>query len=219
MAADATVRVWDRAVRLIHWSMAVLIPALWWTAEEGYLEQHRVLGLILLALILFRLIWGVVGSATARFASFLRGPQAIGAYLRGQGHTPLGHNPLGGWSVAALLGLIGVQLSLGLIAQDEYAVVAGPLNHLVAYDTAQAATELHEAVFNGIAALIALHIAAVLFYQFGRRTNLIGPMLTGRKSVPLDTPQPREAERITVLIALVAAIAIAGWIAAGAPPS
>jgi cytochrome b len=219
MAAAVTVRVWDWPVRLIHWSLVALIPALWCTAEEGHLEQHRVLGLILLALVLFRLIWAFAGSATARFGSFLRGPRAILTYLRGDQPMALGHNPLGGWSVAALLLLICIQLGLGLIAQDEYAVVAGPLNHLVAYETAEAATELHEALFNGIAALIALHIAAVLFYQFGKRTNLIGPMLTGRKIVPVDTPQPREAGRNTALIALVAAIAIAGWIAAGAPPS
>jgi cytochrome b len=199
--------------------MALLIPAMWWTAEEGFLEQHRIMGLILLALVIFRLIWGVCGSETARFSRFVRGPKAVLAYLRGEGGAALGHNPLGGWSVAALLLVVSAQMSLGLIAQDEYAIVAGPLNHLVSYETAEAATELHEALFNGVAALIALHIAAVLFYQLRKRNNLIGPMLTGRKPVPVGTAQPRQAGTRAAVLALLAAIAIAGWIALGAPPT
>jgi cytochrome b len=219
LSVAATVRLWDWPVRLVHWGMVLLIPAMWWTAKQDFLEQHRVLGLTLLALIVFRLIWGMFGSETARFSYFLRGPKAVVAYLRGASGETLGHNPLGGWSVAVLLLLISAQLALGLVAQDEYAIVAGPLNHLVSYETAEAATEWHEALFNGIAALIALHILAVLFYQFGKRRNLIGPMLTGRKAVAATTAQPHLAGKWTAWVALLVALAIAGWIAAGMPPT
>jgi cytochrome b len=219
LAAPATIRLWDWPVRVCHWGMVLLLPALWWTAEEGDLELHRRLGLTMLLLVTFRLIWGLAGSQAARFASFLRGPGTVLAYLRGKMPAPLGHNPLGGWSVAALLGILSLQLGLGLVAQDEYADVTGPLNHLVSYETGAAATEWHEALFNGILALVAVHIVTVLFYQFARRTNLIGPMLTGRKAVDPSTAQPRLAGKYVPWIALAAALAMTGWIATGAPPS
>jgi len=214
-----TVRLWDWPVRLVHWVMALLIPALWWTAEQGMIEQHRILGLTMLQLVVFRVIWGLVGSDTARFTHFVRGPAAILAYLRGRGGDTLGHSPLGALSVMALLTVIGAQLVLGLVAQDEYGLIAGPLNHLISYEQAEAATELHKTLFNAVAAFAGLHILAVLFYQFAKRTNLIGPMLTGRKQVQAGTPQPRLAGWRTQVIALALAAAIVGWIAAGAPPS
>jgi cytochrome b len=213
-----TVRLWDWPVRVCHWGMVLLLPALWWTGEEGELEWHRWLGLAMLFFVLLRVIWGFIGSQPARFAGFLRGPGAVLAYLQGKLPAPLGHNPLGGWSVAALLGILSLQLGLGLVAQDEYAVVAGPLNPLVTYETAEAATEWHERLFNGILALVALHIAAVLFYLIARRTNLIGPMLTGCKAVDADTAQPRMASPPATLAALALAIGVTLWIACGAPP-
>ena len=218
MSEPATIRLWDWPVRVCHWGMVLLLPALWWTAEEGDLELHRRLGLTMLLLVIFRLIWGLVGSQPARFASFLRPPRAVLDYVRGKTAAPLGHNPLGGWSVVALLGVLVLQLSLGLVAQDEYADVTGPLNHLVSYETGAAATEWHKALFNGILALVALHIAAVLFYLIARRTNLIGPMLTGRKPIDADTAQPRMGSALGTIAALAAALAITAWIITGVPP-
>ena len=212
------IRLWDVPVRLIHWGMALLIPALWWTAEEGEMERHRTLGLVMLFLILVRLVWGFVGGDPARFTHFVRGPRAIAGYLAGRVAAPLGHNPLGALSVVAMLALIVGQLSLGLIAQDEYGFVTGPLNFLVSAETGEWATEIHKILFNVIAAFVGLHIATVLYYQFVRHSNLIGPMLTGRKSVPANTAEPRRAGAIALVIALVIAATVTGWIVNGAPP-
>ncbi|NJS15117.1 MAG: Ni/Fe-hydrogenase 1 b-type cytochrome subunit, partial [Sphingopyxis sp.] len=101
----------------------------------------------------------------------------------------------------------------------EYGLVAGPLNHLISYDTAEALTGWHKWLFDFIAILIGIHIAAVLFYLVVKGNDLVSPMLTGRKAVTVDALQPRQAGRTATLVALVAAIAIAGWIAAGAPPT
>jgi cytochrome b len=212
------IRLWDWPVRLVHWSMAALIPMMWWTAEEGELERHRQLGMVLLFLILFRLAWGFMGSETARFSSFVRGPRAIADYLAGRSAAPLGHNPLGALSVVALLGLVAGQLALGMVAQDEYGMVTGPLNFLVSAEVGEAATEIHEALFNGIITLVALHVAAILYYQFVKRDNLIGPMLSGRKAVNSSITEPRRAGFGALIGALVIAGALTSWIAWGAPP-
>lgn len=213
------IHLWDWPVRLAHWGFVVLLPLLWWTAEEEDIETHRRLGIAMLFLVLLRLTWGVVGSDPARFARFVKGPGAVLAYLRGQFPAVPGHNPLGGWSVAALLAVLSVQLGLGLLAQDEYGLVAGPLNHLVSYETAEMVTEWHEAFFNVILALVALHLAAIAFYSVVRQDNLIGPMLTGQKEIEDDTAQPRMAKWQTAALALIAAAALTAWIGAGAPPS
>ena len=213
------IHLWDWPVRLAHWGFVVLLPLLWWTAEEGDIETHRRLGIAMLFLVLLRLTWGVVGSDPARFARFVKGPGVVLAYLRGQLPAVPGHNPLGGWSVAALLAVLSVQLGLGLLSQDEYGLVAGPLNHLVSYETAEMVTEWHEAFFNVILALVALHLAAIAFYSVVRQDNLIGPMLTGQKEIEDDTAQPRMAKWQTAALALIAAAALTAWIGMGAPPS
>lgn len=212
------VRLWDWPVRLAHWGFVLLLPMLWWTAEEGDMETHRRLGIAMLFLVLLRLIWGLVGSDPARFARFVKGPGAVLAYLRGEQAPAPGHSPLGGWSVAALLSVLSIQLGLGLLAQDEYGLVAGPLNHLVSYETAEMVTEWHESFFNVILALVGLHLAAVAFYTVVRQQGLIGPMLSGQKEVDDNTPQPRMAAWYVAVLALVGAAALTGWIGAGAPP-
>jgi cytochrome b len=98
-------------VRLVHWAIVALVGFCWWSAENDQLALHEIAGEVLVGLVVFRLIWGVVGSSTARFADFLRGPRAVVAYIgelrrRRSDHAIIGHNPLGGWSVAAMLGLL-----------------------------------------------------------------------------------------------------------------
>ena len=123
-APGERVAMWDGAVRLVHLGFILLIPTLWWSWKSGDMDLHKRLGIVMLGLVLFRILWGLMGSSTARFARFVRGPAAILAYLRGRaggdGKEPveIGHNPLGGWSVIAMLSLLALQLGLGLIAQD-----------------------------------------------------------------------------------------------------
>lgn len=213
--------IWDAPVRIVHWSFVILLPALWWSWKSGDMTLHKQLGIVMLGLILFRLGWGIIGSATARFATFLKGPRGIWAYLRRSADTEatpaVGHNPLGGWSVVAMLGLLGFQVGLGLFAQDIDGLESGPLGYLVSYDTADAAREAHETVFNIILALVALHVAAILFYLLGRRDNLIGPMISGRRAMSPDAPAPKMASPWRFALCATVAGLVAWWIAIGAP--
>ncbi len=181
---SATVRVWDPFVRVFHWSLLTLFGAAWWTGENHEMERHRQAGYAILALLLFRVFWGFAGSRTARFAQFLKGPAAIRAYLRhAMDDEPSdGHNPLGGWSVAALLAVLLTITAAGLFAVDVDGFESGPLADWVSFDQGRVAAEWHEAVFKAALALIALHIAAIAGYQMLIGHNLIGPMITGKRA-------------------------------------
>jgi cytochrome b len=205
----------DLPLRLVHWSLVLLLPALWWTWHSGRTQLHEKLGYITLAILLFRLYWGVAGSTTARFTQFVKGPRAIAAYLRGASPTPLGHNPLGALSVLLLLGLMIVEVGFGLFAQDIDGIEAGPLAQYVSYDSADWARGWHALLFNVILAVVAVHVLAILFYLFVKRDNLVGPMITGRKSVDEQSEPPPIAPLTRALIGLVAAGAVAWWISRG----
>ena len=216
------VRVWDLPVRLVHWSFVALIPALWWTAENERFQLHGTLGLVMLALVVFRILWGIFGSTTARFSGFVRGPGAIRRYLAGLRSgiaAPIvGHNPLGALSVMALLGLLALQVGLGVFAQDSGADFFGPLNSLVGWDTAKALSEAHGFVFNLILALVAIHIAAILYYRFIKRDNLVSPMITGRRVFETSVAAPRIAPLWLALVCAALAAALAVWVSWGFPP-
>ena len=185
MAAEretATAVVWDVPVRLFHWTIVVAIAVSWWSAENRVMDVHRYSGYTLLGLVVFRVYWGFVGSSTARFAHFLRGPATIARYVRDPAtHTEPGHNPLGGWSVAILLLLLIAQVVLGLFVTDIDGLESGPLSHLVSFETSRTLAEAHEIIFSVLLTFIAVHVAAILFYLFVRRTNLIAAMVTGRR--------------------------------------
>ena len=149
-------RVWDIPTRVVHWSFVLGLAFSWWTAETGRLEWHRWSGYTLLALVLFRVYWGFAGSSTARFRNFVRGPRAIREYLRAPPAVTVGHNPLGALSVLALLGLLLMQIVLGLFAVDVDGIESGPLSLYVSFETGRACAEWHEVVFNALLALIAL---------------------------------------------------------------
>ena len=192
--AVARVRVWDLGTRIFHWALVVLIPFSWYTGEEGDMELHIASGTAILTLVLFRLLWGLWGSDTARFARFLRGPGAVIAYLKGwlarAGGTTVGHNPAGGWMVALMLLALAVQPVLGLFSANEDNFTEGPLAHLVSSRTSDMLLEWHELVFNVIVALAVLHVLAVLLYLVHQKDNLIGPMFTGHKSFGAPVAPP-----------------------------
>jgi cytochrome b len=215
------IAIWDLPVRVVHWGFVILIPALWWTGEEGYLDQHKLIGYTMLALVAFRILWGLIGSTTARFSSFVTGPSRLLGYLRGlsgEAAAPVvGHNPLGALSVVALLLLLAAQVSAGLFAQDVDGIESGPLSYLVSYDTADAAREWHHFLFNVLLALIAVHVAAVLFYLIVKRNNLVGPMITGRKAFSSNVAPPSMASAWRMASGAIVSVALAWWISAGAP--
>jgi cytochrome b len=207
-------RVWDLPTRATHWLLAVLIPFSWWAAKSDHLPWHRMSGYVILGLLVFRLIWGFAGSPTARFGRFLKGPAAIAAYLRGQARAAVGHNPLGGWSVIALLAVTAVQVGLGLFSVDEDSVEAGPLSSLVSFDTGRAIAHLHHRLFWGLAGLIVLHLTAIAIYAL-RGANLVRPMITGVATVAPRTEVPPLARLWRAVPAAAAAAAVAWFVAHG----
>ena len=220
-AVAAPVKLWDLPVRITHWSFVLLLPLMWWTEKIDRMDLHKLLGYAMLALLLFRIFWGLAGSSTARFRGFVTGPRAVLSYLRtlfvGRYEPVVGHNPLGGWSALALLGLLVLQVSLGLIAVDEDGIVSGPLADYVSFATSEAARDLHEDVFEILLVFIGLHVAAALFYLIAKRDNLIAPMVSGRKQLPDGTTPPRFAPAWRALVGLALASGLAFWVAQGAP--
>jgi cytochrome b len=178
----ATVRVWDGFVRLGHWLLVVLFGLSWWTVRHHHMDYHRYSGYGLLGVLVFRLYWGVVGSTTARFAQFVRGPRSIWRYLRSKGrHLAPGHNPLGAWSVVALLGLLLAQVTLGLFCVDVDGIESGPLSNWVTFETGRECSHLHQLGFDLLRLLIVMHLLAVACHWLVKRDNLIRPMITGSK--------------------------------------
>jgi cytochrome b len=210
-------RVWDLPVRLVHWMLAGLITFSWWSVHHHHTDWHIWSGCAILTLLIFRLLWGLFGSSTARFATFVRGPRAIRDYLRGK-WTGIGHNPLGALSVLALFGALAVQVSLGLISEDEDGLYTGPLFSLVSMDTSDKARDIHEFWFEYvIVPLVALHVAAIIFYRL-RGKHLTKPMITGRAVLEPGVQPMRRGKWWVALICLAVGIGITRWFIAGAPP-
>jgi cytochrome b len=216
-AAGPRQPVWDLPTRVVHWLLAALIVFSWWSVKNHHTDWHIWSGIAILTLLVFRLLWGFVGSSTARFSSFVRGPRTVAAYLRGK-WTGIGHTPLGALSVVAMFLAVAVQVGLGLISQDEDGLYAGPLSGLVSFETSDSARDLHEFWFEYvIVALIALHIAAIIFYRL-RGRKLTKPMITGRAVLDPDAAPMQPAKWWVALICVIAAFAVARWVVAGAPP-
>lgn len=225
MAAGAgggpPVAVWDWPVRLVHWAIAVVFGLQWWTGETGRMDWHVRFGVLALGLVVFRLLWGVFGSSTARFAGFVRGPRAVWGYagklLKGvEAPAMLGHNPLGALSIVAMLGLLAAQVGLGIFAVDVDGINSGPLAARVSFEQGRWAAHAHELVFKLLLGLTAVHLAAVVFHLAVRREDLVGPMLTGRRSAPPGTaPMTPAAAWRAAACGLVAAAAM--WLAWSPP--
>jgi cytochrome b len=201
------VRIWDLPTRLFHWSLVLLVVFSVTTAKIGgnWINWHLRSGYAVLTLIVFRLLWGFAGSRYALFAQFVRGPRATLAYLRGVGPVSAGHNPLGAWSVLAMLTALLVQAVTGLFANDEIAT-EGPLSKLVSGATASWMTRIHSFNEKLIYALVALHVAAIAYYFFVKRENLVGPMLTGDKRA-IDAEPAQDDARVRARAALLALLA------------
>ena len=178
------VRVWDLPTRLFHWALAICIVLgiVFVKIGGNAIQWHAYCGYAALALILFRVIWGFVGSWHARFTNFIPSPSTLIAFLRGQVDGGLGHNPLGALSVIALLGVILIQALTGLFADDDI-FFQGPLAKYVSNSTVALLTSIHRFNQYLIFALVGLHIAAISYYYFAKRENLVGPMVTGDKLI------------------------------------
>jgi cytochrome b len=208
------VRVWDLPTRLFHWSLLACLVGLVATgyAGGGAMYWHARLGYTMLALLLFRVGWGFVGGRWSRFRSFLYSPARVLAYLRGKGDDTQrpGHNPLGAFSVFAMLAVLLAQVGTGLVSDDETSFT-GPLNQFVTAAQGLSATWFHKEVGQwAIAALVLTHVGAVLWYLLRKKNNLIRPMLDGDKTVTAPVAASRDDGRSRTLAAVLFALCAVG---------
>jgi cytochrome b len=213
-ASKTSVRIWDLPTRLTHWAIVALVMFSWWSANTGHLPWHRLSGDLILSLILFRLTWGMIGSQTARFSAFVRGPAAIMRYVGGGTFAGPGHNPLGALSVIALLAALCLQVGLGLFAVDEDGLEPGPLAKYIDFDTGRAIAKLHHLAFNLLLALVVIHLMAIAFHEF-RRERLIAPMITGRGTTADPASTPRFSPAWLAVVVAAGAAAVAWFVAHG----
>lgn len=215
--SHTVVRVWDLPTRLFHGALAVAVVALVVTAKTGAMDWHVRLGYAVLALLVFRLVWGLVGGRWSRFSQFVYSPGRLVRYLRGQPHPHdgIGHSPLGALSVFALLGALAVQVLTGLMADDDIAF-SGPLTRFVSRAVVGQATEYHTEIGQYVViGLVALHVLAVGYYAVIQRRPLVGAMLLhGNREAPADAPSSRDdaATRLGAALLLAASGAFAWWV-------
>ena len=199
-------RIWDLPTRLFHWVLVVLIFAAWLSAWRDWMQVHVACGLTMLTLLLFRLIWGFVGSDTARFSHFVKSPSAalrhLAHLLRREPDTETGHNAAGGWMIIVLLVLLCVQVGTGLCANDDI-MVEGPLAEFVGKSRSDWLTHIHHLNFTLIEIAITLHVLAIITYRVFKGQNLLLPMITGKKRLPGATRAPRMMHPVLALVVLL----------------
>ncbi|MBF0446871.1 MAG: cytochrome b/b6 domain-containing protein [Magnetococcales bacterium] len=189
--ATQTITIWDLPTRLFHWILVALVIAAFITAKEAMIERHSILGQSILALIIYRIVWGFIGGSTARFSQFIKGPRDVFSYIaslfgsfRNKEEKPhhVGHNPAGGLMILILLTTLLIQSGLGLFTkEDTFLYFDAPLAHLLESSMSNNITEIHQFLSSVILLLIAVHIVAALSYLLIFRDNLIRPMITGKK--------------------------------------
>jgi cytochrome b len=212
------ITVWDAPVRLFHWLLATLVVFSFVSGKVGgsWLAWHMRSGEVILALLAFRLLWGFVGSDTARFTHFVRGPRRALRYARetlGGRHPPgVGHNPLGGWMVVAMLVILALQAFSGLFVDDEIAT-QGPLYAKASNAWIERMGTLHHVNQYVVLAAVVLHVVAIAVYWKVLRTNLVGPMWHGRAEVEGAQAAPRmRSSAMALLLLLAAAAAVYGLV-------
>jgi len=214
-------RVWDLPTRLFHWTLAAAVVALVATAKAGAMEWHFRLGYTVMALLLFRVLWGFAGGRWSRFAAFVYRPGAILAYLRGQAPPAhrLGHNPLGALSVFALLAVLLLQVATGLVSDDAISFT-GPLADKVPGAWSSAGTDWHKSAGQWLViGLALLHVAAVLFYALVKRQDLVRAMVVGDRrlaetpAAPLQPSRDDAVSRLGAAVLFALCAALSAWVA------
>lgn len=204
------VKVWDLATRLFHWLLVLLVIAAWLTIENRMIEAHEFIGHSIFALLIFRVMWGVIGSTTARFSHFVKPPFKALSYLKKslalQSNYSTGHNPAGGWMVIIMLIFFGFQTISGMFANNDLGF-SGALSDSVSKSISDTMTQLHALNFNILLALIWLHLVAVFFYVLVKKTNLVQAMLSGNK--PKNQTKVNDSLTFVPLFRALATLAIA----------
>ena len=218
MSTTHTVRIWDLPTRLFHWMLLVCVVGLLITGNVGgaWMVWHFRFGYCVMTLLLFRIVWGLVGGKWSRFASFIYSPKSLMDYLSGKAKPEhsAGHSPLGALSVFGLLAFLALQVGTGLISDDEI-TNAGPLTRFVKNATVSLATWWHKEVGNKvIVAMIVLHIAAILIYLWKKKQNLILPMIQGDKQMAqaVEASKDTAGSRVAALVVLAVCAAVVFWV-------
>jgi len=204
------IRLWDLPTRVFHWSLVASVLTVFVTGQLGgsWMVIHAKAGLAIIGLVVFRLVWGVLGSTYARFLNFVPTPAKIKAYLKGQWHG-VGHNPLGALSVLALLGLLAAQATTGLFSNDEIDF-SGPLSDLIETSLSNRLTGIHVLLSNVLIGLVALHLIAIVFYVRFKKEKLVKPMVTGWKEVPSGVSATQGGALAFSVAVFIAAAAVYG---------
>ncbi|MEP2979826.1 MAG: cytochrome b/b6 domain-containing protein [Lentilitoribacter sp.] len=214
--STAKVKVWDVYIRIFHWLLLICILVSFISFRLDEMDIHFISGHCVLALLIFRVIWGVIGSRTALFHTFIKGPGAILNYVKNPSSEKfkgmIGHSPIAALSVIAMLVVISVQVGTGLISDDEI-LLQGPLAKYVSGDMSYQATTYHGINAKLIIGLIVLHLAAIAFYRFIKKDDIVKPMVIGQKEVTEDyaekAPPLDEKKLIVAAMAILVSIAIA----------
>ncbi len=213
VASGRPILVWDLPTRLFHWLLVALVITSFVTGNIGglWMQYHVWSGCAILGLLLFRLAWGFVGGRHARFSAFVRGPGAALRYaqtmLRRDAPKHLGHNPLGGWSVLAMLIALLIQAVTGLFANDDI-FIEGPLYSWVNKAASDWLTRIHRLNQEAVLLIVAVHVMAVLYYLIIKHENLIQPMFTGRKQWRAEEQSSSNQLGLAALIASLLAVGI-----------
>ncbi len=212
-----SIQVWDIPTRIFHWILVGLVIFSFITGKIGLtaMRYHEWSGFAILVLVVFRLVWGFIGGQQSRFSDFIKGPAAVIRYalslLRKDSKRHVGHNPLGGWSILAMLISLLIQVGTGLFANDDI-LTEGPLYALVSKQTSDWLTGVHLLNQKVLMVLVAIHICAVMFYLIAKRENLMKPMINGNKlwHQPLDSSwgNPALALLLAAVVATVAYVTI-----------
>ncbi len=207
------IRVWDAPTRLFHWAIVILLGVSWLTESRGWMELHFLSGYSVIALLLFRLAWGFVGSETARFSQFVKSPIAALRHLarlhKCEPDAEIGHNAAGGWMVLVMLALLAVQVSTGLFANDD-GDTEGPLFKYVTKERSDWLSHIHAVNFGLIKLAVLTHVVAILAYAVLKRHDLVWPMITGRKHLPRDVAAPVLASPVRALVVFALAAVLVG---------
>ncbi|MGY3610262.1 MULTISPECIES: cytochrome b/b6 domain-containing protein [unclassified Bradyrhizobium] len=219
LASTTDLKVWDLPVRIMHWMLAIAIGVCWWTGANHQLEYHIYSGYAILWIVLMRLYWGLVGSSTARFSNFVRGPKAIldhaSALHRRDTLPSHGHNALGAIAIIIMLGLVLAVVTLGLFSVDVDGLYSGPLSSHVTFEQGRHLAHLHRKWFDILLWVIALHLAAVFFYFIYKRQNLVGPMLSGKRRGDVGEAEMKVAPAWRLAIGGVIAAALVWTVSNG----
>ena len=214
--AAHVVRVWDAPIRLFHWLVAALVAAAYATWRLDWMVWHEWVGDVLLALLLFRLLWGFFGSDTAQFSRFLTSPrtalQHLSYALVREPDRQVGHNPAGGWMALFLLVLLLAETLTGIYVANDIADV-GPLTEIVPAPVANAISAAHSSVWDVLLAAIVLHVLAIIAYAAVKGQNLLLPMVSGTKIFPASVPPPRIASTALAAFLLAGSVVAAAVIA------